>query len=189
MSHFIARSSPLAVPVLARETCRRIGKTRQSLLISPIIAVGADSMRFLGLHAFAAVASLAVGAPSSHFRDPWTPQQLEELTMKLSADASVYWPGSEEFAKATERWSALQAPTVNIVVVPTSERDVSETVGPYVRITAGSAILTLVLGEVRQPNPSAVPRVQWRSWLHHHLGQDARRYRDLDEEAQRRRHR
>ncbi|KAJ6436729.1 FAD binding domain-containingprotein [Purpureocillium lavendulum] len=67
-------------------------------------------------------------APSSGILELCGAQQIKELTKKLSADASVYWPGSEEFENATKRWSALQAPRVNVVVVPTSEQDVSETV-------------------------------------------------------------
>ncbi|PWI65412.1 hypothetical protein PCL_07013 [Purpureocillium lilacinum] len=85
-------------------------------------------MRFCRLHAIAAVIPLAMVAPSSGILELSGEQQIKELTKRLSANASVYWPGSEEFENATERWSVLQAPKVNVVVVPASERDVSETV-------------------------------------------------------------
>lgn len=50
------------------------------------------------------------------------------LTKKLSASAKVYFPGSDEFDEASSRWSNLETPTVNIVVVPSTENDVVETV-------------------------------------------------------------
>jgi hypothetical protein len=47
---------------------------------------------------------------------------------KLSPTAKIYYPGSEEFEEASARWSVLDAPTVNVVVVPGTENDVAETV-------------------------------------------------------------
>ncbi|PLB48752.1 FAD-binding domain-containing protein [Aspergillus steynii IBT 23096] len=52
----------------------------------------------------------------------------KELSEKLSTSAKVYYPGSDEFKKASTRWSNLELPTVNIVVVPSTENDVVETV-------------------------------------------------------------
>ncbi|KAB8235698.1 hypothetical protein ETB97_010246 [Aspergillus alliaceus] len=53
---------------------------------------------------------------------------LGELGGKLSSTAKVYCPGSEGFKVASTRWSVLDAPKVNIVVVPGTENDVVETV-------------------------------------------------------------
>lgn len=51
-----------------------------------------------------------------------------ELQKSLSPGAKVYFPGSPEFKAASTRWSVLNPPTVNVVVVPATEKDVSETV-------------------------------------------------------------
>ncbi|SPJ74581.1 related to oxidoreductase [Fusarium torulosum] len=53
---------------------------------------------------------------------------LSQLGKKLSKSAKIYCPGSAEFEKATTRWSVLEAPKVNIVVVPGTEEDVIKTV-------------------------------------------------------------
>lgn len=50
------------------------------------------------------------------------------LSEKLSSSAKVYYPGSNEFEEASSRWSNMEIPTVNIVVVPSTENDVVETV-------------------------------------------------------------
>ncbi|KAI1188078.1 FAD-binding domain-containing protein [Nemania serpens] len=56
------------------------------------------------------------------------PDISTELQAILSADAQIFLPGSSGFSQATERWSAFSAPTANIVVVPSVEHDVVETV-------------------------------------------------------------
>lgn len=53
---------------------------------------------------------------------------LKQLGAKLSDIAKIYFPGSDEFVAATTRWSVLDAPKVNVVVVPGTENDVVETV-------------------------------------------------------------
>jgi hypothetical protein len=55
----------------------------------------------------------------------------KELSEKLSPSAKAYYPGSDEFEKANTRWSNLEVPTVNIVIVPGTENDVVETVSCY----------------------------------------------------------
>ncbi|KAF4457026.1 FAD binding domain-containing protein [Fusarium austroafricanum] len=50
------------------------------------------------------------------------------LSKELSSSAKVYFPGSDDFKNASTRWSNLDLPTVNIVVVPGTENDVVETV-------------------------------------------------------------
>ncbi|KAI1733493.1 FAD binding domain protein [Xylaria scruposa] len=47
---------------------------------------------------------------------------------RLSAGAQIFLQGSREYDQATTRWSTLDTPHVNIVVVPSVENDVVETV-------------------------------------------------------------
>ncbi|KAF6784750.1 FAD-dependent oxygenase [Colletotrichum sojae] len=51
-----------------------------------------------------------------------------DLGNKLSSNAKIYQPGTDEFVQASTRWSNLNAPTVNLVVVPGTEQDVAETI-------------------------------------------------------------
>jgi hypothetical protein len=51
-----------------------------------------------------------------------------QLAKKLSKNAHIYLPGSDAFDAAVARWSNLSAPVANVVVVPSSENDVVETV-------------------------------------------------------------
>ncbi|KAI0156018.1 putative FAD-dependent oxygenase [Pestalotiopsis sp. NC0098] len=51
-----------------------------------------------------------------------------DLGARLSAGAILYEPGSSGFINATTRWSAFEAPVVSLVVVPSTEEDVAETV-------------------------------------------------------------
>lgn len=53
------------------------------------------------------------------------------LGEKLSDGAEIYFPGSTEFDAATLRWSSLDTPKVNVVVVPATENDVALTVGCF----------------------------------------------------------
>ncbi|KAG8416249.1 hypothetical protein J3458_006845 [Metarhizium acridum] len=54
--------------------------------------------------------------------------EAQELQSSLSPGAKVYFPGSAEFDDASTRWSTLSPPTVNVVVVAATAKDVSETV-------------------------------------------------------------
>ncbi|KAF5020484.1 hypothetical protein F66182_7494 [Fusarium sp. NRRL 66182] len=56
------------------------------------------------------------------------PQEINKFSQKLSKSAKVYFPGSAGFDKASTRWSVLEAPKVNVVVVAGTEKDVGETV-------------------------------------------------------------
>ncbi|KAK0378534.1 hypothetical protein CLIM01_04096 [Colletotrichum limetticola] len=51
-----------------------------------------------------------------------------ELGDRLSATAKIYQPGTAEFTNASIRWSNLDAPKPNLVVIPGTENDVAETV-------------------------------------------------------------
>lgn len=55
-------------------------------------------------------------------------QMAHMLQRKLSPGAEVYLPCSEEFDNLTKRWSALEKPEPNVVVVPANEQDVVTTV-------------------------------------------------------------
>lgn len=54
----------------------------------------------------------------------------KDLADRLSQDAQVYVPGDDNFDIATRRWSVLDAPTISVVVVPSIEEDLAETVRP-----------------------------------------------------------
>jgi hypothetical protein len=54
--------------------------------------------------------------------------EAKDLQNCLSPGAKLYFPGAPEFIAASTRWSTLSPPTVNLVVVPATEQDVSETV-------------------------------------------------------------
>lgn len=50
------------------------------------------------------------------------------LQTSLSEDARITYPGSEEFANATFRWSTYGEPTFAVAVDVATEEDVSQTV-------------------------------------------------------------
>jgi hypothetical protein len=110
-------------------------------------------MRWLKIEAVAAMAALAIPAtcltmPVVRDTDglggncPRGDADLQELGEKLSSTGKIYFPGSTGFEQATARWSVLDTPKVNVVVVPGTENDVVETVCP-------SLLLFLPLSSVR----------------------------------------
>lgn len=68
-------------------------------------------------------------APGLHSRGSY---DMTELQNKLSSSAKIYYPNSTEFNDASARWSLLDEPKVNVVVVPGTENDVAATVGASV---------------------------------------------------------
>lgn len=52
------------------------------------------------------------------------------LQTQLSSSAQIYCSSSPQFASDTARWSALDEPQPNMVVVPGTEHDVAVTVSP-----------------------------------------------------------
>ncbi|GAD92299.1 FAD binding domain-containing protein [Paecilomyces variotii No. 5] len=69
---------------------------------------------------------------------------MSELSTHLSEGAHIYYPGSENFTKATARWSTLNAPNITLVVEVATENDVAETVKyanaqnvPFVAVNGG----------------------------------------------------
>ncbi|KAF4994529.1 hypothetical protein FGRMN_5738 [Fusarium graminum] len=78
------------------------------------------------LQVFTAVATLGA---SSACQTVWSRDvDYKTFGKELSQTARVYYPGSDEFNAASTRWSNLDLPTVNIVVVPGTEEDVVKTV-------------------------------------------------------------
>ncbi|KAK2469982.1 FAD-linked oxidoreductase chry5 [Fusarium oxysporum f. sp. albedinis] len=75
------------------------------------------------------VTAVATLAATSACQTLW-PRDVDykALSKDLSTSAKVYFPGSDDFETASTRWSNLDVPTVNIVVVPGTENDVVETV-------------------------------------------------------------
>jgi hypothetical protein len=67
--------------------------------------------------------------PGLHSRGNY---DMTELQNKLSSTAKIYYPNSTEFNDASVRWSLLDEPKVNVVVVPGTENDVAETVSALV---------------------------------------------------------
>lgn len=52
----------------------------------------------------------------------------QDLKPLLSFSAEIYYPGSEGYRNATERWSSYTNPILDVVVKVTCEEDVQETV-------------------------------------------------------------
>ncbi|KAL7625748.1 hypothetical protein AAE478_004971 [Parahypoxylon ruwenzoriense] len=80
-----------------------------------------------------------------------TVDDVNELVARLSPNAHVYLPGSDVFTQATTRWSVLDTPGVNVVVVPSVENDVAETVKyanersiPFLAVNGGHGAITTV---------------------------------------------
>lgn len=79
----------------------------------------------------AAVDSSAVEARGSYGQGPsTTPSRAEysQLAHKLSKNAQIYVPGSDSFENSVARWSNASTPVANVVVVPSTEKDVVEIV-------------------------------------------------------------
>lgn len=108
----------------------------------------------LKIELITAVAAWALSAASLTFPSgiegglcPRGDADLEALGKKLSSSAKVYSPGSSGFKDVTTRWSALEEPKVNIVVVPGTENDVVETVCKisYLYISIGQRQILIVM--------------------------------------------
>lgn len=92
--------------------------------------------RFLTPLALAACTAVSVlpavsCGPVSADLSPRTPAggiDVQALAESLSENAQVYVPSDEPFAALTVRWSNLEPPTPNVVVVAAIEQDVSQTV-------------------------------------------------------------
>ena len=89
-------------------------------------------MHHIAISAITAVAAWAAGSAARPAICPrgteWVEDVQNELAPKLSDGAEIYLPGSGEFDEASTRWSVLEQPEVNVVVVPGNAEDVAETV-------------------------------------------------------------
>ena len=61
-------------------------------------------------------------------RTPAAGIDVKTLAPYLSPTAKIYFPGSTGFTTYTVRWSNLEAPTPNVVILPGTEKDVSKIV-------------------------------------------------------------
>ncbi|KAI1839683.1 hypothetical protein JX266_014105, partial [Neoarthrinium moseri] len=62
---------------------------------------------------------------SNSLAHPTYDVDYSELQQGLSSSASIYLPGYDPFGAAVVRWSNLSTPTINVVVVPGTDSDVS----------------------------------------------------------------
>ncbi|KAI1179287.1 putative FAD-dependent oxygenase [Nemania sp. FL0916] len=90
-------------------------------------------MRLLGITLLSVSSTLCAAAacpdPPKYPANCNTNAQLFQiLKTSLSPKSLLYLPGSNGFSNVTTRWSELDAPTPNIVVVPATEDDVAHTV-------------------------------------------------------------
>lgn len=78
---------------------------------------------------FQVLTAVATLVGSSTCQTLWSRDvDYKTLSKELSSSAKVYFPGSDDFKAASNRWSNLGLPTINIVVVPSTEEDVVKTV-------------------------------------------------------------
>ncbi|KAK6077037.1 FAD-dependent oxygenase [Seiridium cupressi] len=85
-------------------------------------------MRWLKTEVIAIVGLCAITAVSGKSACSQVADDLSQLTALVSNETLIYLPGTPEFSVASSRWSVLDAPTPNIVVVPGSGDDVALTV-------------------------------------------------------------
>ncbi|KFY33623.1 hypothetical protein V494_07455 [Pseudogymnoascus sp. VKM F-4513 (FW-928)] len=89
-----------------------------------------------GLAALVACASVAACGVAPDSIDALNPRgggsartvDFTQLARNLSPGAHIYLPGSDEFNALSARWSNLSVPVANVVVVPATENDVSQTI-------------------------------------------------------------
>ncbi|KAI0376618.1 FAD binding domain protein [Hypomontagnella monticulosa] len=100
-----------------------------------------------------AISSTCQNTPASSWLGAICPRRdhAKELADRLSQNAQVYSPDSDAFVPATARWSTLDAPGVSVVVVPSVENDVAETVKyanehniPFLAFSGGHGAISTV---------------------------------------------
>jgi hypothetical protein len=119
-------------------------------------------MHWFQLKVFAAVATWSLtsaGATIPHAGNELAGKcpisDLDELVKELSKTAKLFFPGSDDFLQATLRWSSLDVPKVNIVVVSGTEKDVAVTAS--VRPCIGCGASANVSSQVKFANEQNVP--------------------------------
>jgi hypothetical protein len=77
---------------------------------------------------FSAVAYGRASSDDLFARTPVSGIDVNSLAPYLSSSTRIYLPGSSEFTAYTTRWSNLEPPTPNVVIVPGNEKDVAKIV-------------------------------------------------------------
>jgi hypothetical protein len=75
---------------------------------------------------------------SCHKAIPASGIDVELLSKHLDRNIDIYIPGDSLFEAFTVRWSNLERPTPNVVVIPRTEKQVSKIVSYSVRVVQGS---------------------------------------------------
>ena len=142
-------------------------------------------MRYSFASALVAVAAWAVPSACHHLpgnrqlrsiRGNATQPDLQELADKLSPGAEILLPGDGDFDTATLRWSILDPPTFSLVVVPSVEEDVAETVRFLEMALDVTPVLRRFLGEIREQEGHSLPVCQSRPRSRHDCGETAERH-------------
>ena len=102
-------STPRRLKLASRD---KVGVSLKTVTFTILAAVAAVTLRVFGLGSTLATSTIA-----------------SELGPRLSPDASIILPSSEEFAEAILRWTEYRAPTFSAVVEVANEKDVQETMG------------------------------------------------------------
>lgn len=98
-----------------------------------------------------------------------------KLGQQLSSTAQIFFPGSTEFTLATTRWSNLDTPTVNVVVVAGTANDVSLTVCLFYSVgfcNRGVVLILIALDQICEQEEYTIPRIQWRTRCDHDAWED-----------------
>jgi hypothetical protein len=97
---------------------------------------------------------VSCGPTASAIQLPRTPASgidVQAFAKHLSKNAQIYVPDDSQFKTYTVRWSNLEAPTVNVVVLPATELDVSEIVSYWLSHTPLVARASLGVSHVALP--------------------------------------
>lgn len=93
---------------------------------------------------------LPISGQLKSLRDLPEDSDFKDLENRLSPGAEIYLPGDAGFDEATLRWSIFEAPDISVVVVPSVEEDVAETVRVIRHSFRPAIMLRVFLGKIRQ---------------------------------------
>lgn len=138
-------------------------------MFSRVFASSATAARAVA----SALLVVSYGYTSAYDMFPRTPAMgidLKTLVPYLSSATKIYLPGSPQFTTYTVRWSNLEPPTPNVVVVPGTEADVAKIVSS-IYVWYETIVLTLLpQGYIRVRSRYSHPCLQWSSRFPHHPG-------------------
>lgn len=103
------------------------GKRLISILLFSMLAESLFALPYIFQRAVEDTTALAPSAASVQ----------QDLGRLLSKGATLYFPGSPQFANATSRWSAYAEPKIAVVVEATTAEDVSTTVRFFIELRKG----------------------------------------------------